>query len=256
MRVIFALLLLYFSSDVNANRYLFVSAQFPLIAELKSENPDGTAKKAEGLGIDVLQLIAKRLGHEITIEFYPLARAVYMIKNNMADGIIGPYKSKEREAFMNFSQAWFYQDHLLFYVRKYEDFNWHGNYSNIINSKKLVGSTLGWSYRDEFDKQSSALNIVNVNSVEAGFQMLEKKRIDLFVCHPRAAYYELERLKLQERFNTLPDIIKVNKGYFGFPINAKNQKLIQSFNKELNKMVKSGELKQLSAKYKLSLTDL
>lgn len=241
--------MLYFSCFASANRYLFVSAQFPLIAEQSSDNP---GNKAEGLGIEVIKLIAERLGDEIDIEFYPLARAVYMIKNNMADGIIGPYKSKEREVFMRFSDSWFYQDHLLFYVRKGDDFDWHGSYSNIVETNKLVGSTLGWSYGDEFDKQRPALNIVNVNSVLAGFQMLNKARIDLFVCHPRAAFYELESLKFQSHFKTLPDIIKLNKGYFGFPKNSTNQDFINSFNTELNKMVKSGELNALSASYKLS----
>ena len=91
-------LLLFISFTVPAKTVLFVTSEFPLISE---ETPE---QEHTGLGVDIVKLIATRLDLDYKIESYPLKRALSMMEHGEADAIIGPYRSNEREEYLDYAK--------------------------------------------------------------------------------------------------------------------------------------------------------
>jgi len=84
-----------------------------------------------GLGADILRALAKQNGDDIRFEIYPWARAQWMVENEQAQILIGPYKTAEREGKFAFAKRAFYRDLMALYVRKGSEFSWDGNYASL-----------------------------------------------------------------------------------------------------------------------------
>ena len=248
MKIILILFLsIVISSSVLAEKYFFVGTTFPFIL---AEKQDG---EVYGLGADIIKKIGHRLGHDFVIKIFPFKRALLMIEHGKADVFIGAYKSADREKFMIYTKYAFYQDPMVFYVKKDNPLKWDGKFSSL--SGKIIGLTRGWSYGTKFDRYKKNLQTYMAGSVEANFKMLLNDRIDLFICHPRNALVIVNKLNIKEKVkNILPPII-VNKGYFGFSKKRNLNTFLNQFNVELKKMIKNGEIQQLNRKYNLYLVD-
>jgi len=236
--------LLLMSSPTQASSFYFVGTNFPAIVE-QQKNGEIT-----GLGVDIAQEIFKRLGHQLIIEVMPLKRALKMVEQGVADGMIGPYKSPERELYMNYTDVAFYQDQIMFYVLQNSTLQWQGHYSKL--NKLVVGVIRGWNYGEQFEKNEANLNISAVNTVEASFLQLLYNRVDVIVCHPRAAAPVIEKLALEYKVRRVLPILTVNKGYFGFTKKESLTEVFEQFDSELTKMLVNGEIQYLSESYGLN----
>ena len=243
IKLVLLLFSLFAASPSLAKTYYFVGTSFPLILE---KGPQGEVR---GLGVDIVREIAQRLGHKIKIEIFPFKRALRMIETGRADAFIGPYKSEEREAFMIYTQSYFYQDPMAFYVRESNEFQWDGSLSSLTGKK--IGLTRGWSYGTEFDQFRSQLNIFEVENIEASLKMLLFDRIELVASHPRAANRVIDLLNIRGQVKMILPPIIVNKGYFGFSRKRDLGSFIDQFDSEFNKMVSSGEIQRMNQAYDL-----
>ena len=241
--VLFTLLIV-FSHHSAANTFYFVGTTFPSVLE---KNEQG---QIEGLGADIAGEICLRLGCQIKIDILPFKRALKMIELGKADAFIGPYKSAIREQYMVYSEAAFYQDPLVFYVKNSNEFQWHNNLETL---KELsVGLTRGWNYGDDFEQYKSQLEVSEVGTVEASFLQLIHDRVDIIVTHPWAAQLVIKQLSLANQVKQLQPPLIVNKGYFGFSKKRNLNEFITLFDKELNNMIANGEVKKMSEKYGLA----
>ncbi|NMM39976.1 substrate-binding periplasmic protein [Pseudoalteromonas arctica] len=237
-------LLITFSHHSAANTFYFVGTTFPSVLE---KNEQG---QIEGLGADIVGEICLRLGCQIKIDILPFKRALKMVELGKADAFIGPYKSKVREQYMVYSEAAFYQDSLVFYVKNSNEFQW---YNNLETLKELsVGLTRGWNYGDDFEQYKSQLKVSEVGTMEASFLQLIHDRVDIIVTHPRAAQPVIKQLRLADQVKQLQPPLIINKGYFGFSKKRNLNDFITSFDKELNNMMANGEVKKMSEKYGLA----
>lgn len=243
MKVMLLLFSCLIANVAFAKTYYFVGTSFPLILE------KGQQGEVKGLGADIVREIAQRLGHEIKIEIFPFKRALRMIETGRADAFIGPYKSKAREKFMVYTQSYFYQDPMAFFVREDDDFQWDGQLSSLLGKK--IGLTRGWSYGTEFDQYKQRLNTFDIDNIDASFKMLLFKRIELFASHPRAANQVIDKLNIRGQVKMIMPPIIVNKGYFGFSRKRNLGDFIDQFDSEFNKMVISGEIQQMNKAYDL-----
>jgi polar amino acid transport system substrate-binding protein len=73
-----------------------IASDFPTISQ---QTPDN---KQIGLGVEVVAEMAKRMGITYSIEFLPWRRCLAMMQKGEADILIGPYRTPERFAFMDF----------------------------------------------------------------------------------------------------------------------------------------------------------
>ena len=249
MKYIFIVILSFIiSSTAVAETYLFVGTTFPSILEQKQDGD------FYGLGYDIANKIVHRLGHDLKIEIYPFKRALKMIERGEADVLIGPYKSAEREKFMNYTKYAFYRDPMVFYVKEDNFFKWDNEFSSLKGLH--IGLTRGWSYGAKFDQYKENLRIETTNTVKANFQKLLADRIDLLVSHPRSASKLIDELKIKDKVKMILPPLIVNKGYYGFSRKRTLDGFLIQFDLEFEKMIESGEILELSRKYNLDFANI
>ncbi|MBC96563.1 MAG: hypothetical protein CME63_02365 [Halobacteriovoraceae bacterium] len=150
--------------------------------------------------------------------------------------MIGPYKSKNREAYLDFSNFHFYEDEILFYGLKKSQINWKGDFSKLRGLK--IGAIRGWSLGEDFNKNSQKLDIIYLNNIDQLFTMLKLKRIDIAIAHNREAFRLLSLNENKAKIKSLTPRITLNKGYFGFSKKKELKEFKERFEAAYKKMTK------------------
>jgi polar amino acid transport system substrate-binding protein len=202
-----------------------------------------------GLGPEIVRLIAQRLGHRAIFELYPWSRAQALVAQGKADILVGPYKTFERQQLMAFSSIPFYQDQMVFYVRKGAMPDWSGDYATLTDQRIAIVN--GWAYGPAFDKARPTLRLDMVNSVDSGLKMLAAQHAHMFASNRRNTEPVLGRLGLSGQLTMLPRVIEVQDGYFAFSKQPQSDALRRDFDAELQRMVDSGELKRLGQRHEV-----
>jgi polar amino acid transport system substrate-binding protein len=204
-----------------------------------------------GLGPEIVRLIAQRLGHRAIFELYPWARAQALVAQGKADILVGPYKTFERQQLMAFSSLPFYQDQMVFYVRKGSMQDWNGDYGTLADQRIVIVN--GWAYGAAFDKARPQMRLDIVNSVDSGLKMLAAQHAHMFASNRRNTEPVLGRLGLAGQLTMLPRVIEVQDGYFAFPKRPAADALRKEFDAEFQRMVDSGELKRLGQRHEVNV---
>lgn len=240
-----AMLVLLCSLPAGARDLLVIGTHFERVYERGQEG------EIVGFGPEVVRLIAQRLGHRAIFELYPWARAQALVAQGKADILVGPYKTFERQQIMAFSKLPFYQDQMVFYVRKGSAMEWNGDYASLAD--KRIAIVNGWAYGATFDKARPQLKLDVVNSVDSGLKMLAAQHAHMFASNRRNTEPVLGRLGLAGQLTMLPQVIEVQDGYFGFPKKPAADALRKEFDAEFQRMVDSGELKRLGARHDVNV---
>nr|WP_321398717.1 transporter substrate-binding domain-containing protein [uncultured Desulfobacter sp.] len=233
------------TSVLRAENYLFVGSNFPVLSEIL---PD---KTLGGISIDIVRIICKRLGHTPTFELYPWARAQALVKTGQADVLLVPYKTPEREKWMDFSQEPFFEDKSFFFIRHDSRITWDGTLDSI--GRLRIGKVPEWSVGKVFEKQMSTLTIDYAPSIDLCFLKLISNRVDIVPTQKREAYKAFERLGLSKEeypVSLLPELAS-HYNYYGFSKkkHAELERFKAAFDQELKVMKDSGQIAQLLQKY-------
>lgn len=204
-----------------------------------------------GLGPEIVRLVAQRLGHRAIFELYPWARAQALVAQGKADILVGPYKTFERQQLMAFSKQPFYQDQMVFYVRKGTMQDWNGDFAALADQRIAIVN--GWAYGAGFDKARPQLRLDIVNSVDSGLKMLAAQHVQMFASNRRNTEPVLGRLGMSGQLAMLPRVIEVQDGYFAFPKRPANDALRKEFDAEFQRLVDSGELKRLGLRHEVNV---
>jgi len=240
-----ALMLPVLALPAQARELLAVGAQFERVFDYKS-NGDYT-----GLGAELLRLMAARTGNTVRFRMVPWARAQAMPVQGQADILIGPYKTPERMANMLFSTQPFYQDQIVFYTRQESGFLWEGDYAALKNRRVVLLN--GWAYGADWERIRPGLQVSVANSVENGVRMLAHNHVDVFISNRRNTDPVIARLGYEKQIKALPKVIDIQNGYFAFPRSPESDNLRMQFDQELNKLIGSGELRNLGRRFDWSV---
>ncbi|WP_051294194.1 substrate-binding periplasmic protein [Pseudoduganella violaceinigra] len=230
---------------VGARDLLVIGTHFERVYERGQEG------EVVGFGPEIVRLIAERLGHRPIFELYPWARAQALVAQGKADILVGPYKTFERQQLMAFSKLPFYQDQMVFYVRKGMLQDWSGDYAELAEQRIAIVN--GWSYGAAFDKARPQLRLDVVNSVDSGLKMLAAQHAQMFASNRRNTEPVLGRLGLSGQLTMLPRVIDVQEGYFAFPKRPASDALRKEFDAEFQRLVDSGELKRLGLRHEVNV---
>lgn len=241
MKVVSCFFALMLSISCVAKPVLFVGSEFPSVLEKTSSG------EIIGIGADIIHLMEQRLGYDIEISFVPFKRALKMMENGSADGLIGPYKSVNREQYMHYTQQHIYEDQIYFYGKKESEIQWGGDFSLLKG--QAVAVVLGWFLGAEFERHRNSFVISDVVNLEAGFKMLMADRVDLILAYPAAVDRVEKSLDIDNKIKLLPPAVTINKGYFAFSKIKANKEFVEQFDSQLSLMAKSGELHELVKKY-------
>lgn len=227
------------TTQAMSRELLAVGTNFPKVFEQEASG------EFSGLGVVVLREVLEPLGHQVRFELYPWARAQQMVERGLADILIGPYKTAEREARFAFSAQPFYRDSIAFFQVNSQALQWQGDYQQLRGRR--IGVVRAWAYGTLFDGQRDHLQLVTVETVENGLRMLKVGRLDLLASNLRNTQPALEALELAHAISPLSPEVDQQDGYFAFPRQAQADQLRTDMDRQFAEMVTSGRLAELSA---------
>ena len=230
------------NSAANAETYTFVSTHFPQLAE---EDENG---ELSGLAIELTRELFQNIGHEVNIELYPRKRALQMVLDGHAVGLIGPSKTVEREQIFRYGAYPIFNNSQIFYVRADDPFEWNGDYATLKD--KSVGMVLGWGAPKEFEAIAPSLFIEQVATTKQQFLMSTNSRVDILLTSNHDATALLKELNIRSRVRRLEPATLNTPGYFVFAKDRPElEPLILKIDEELKKMMDRGRVEELQKKY-------
>jgi len=212
-----------------------VGSQFARIFE----GSEGQAPK--GLAVD---LLGQLFGDSVHCEWLPWSRAQLMIEQGEADILIGPYRTPEREARMLFSVRSFYSDAMVWYARRGEEGRWTGEFSDL--AQLPVAAVRGWAYGSRFERMKTSMaQLTWVQNVDAGLQMLTKRRVELFAANDRNCQPVLQRLNLTDAVARCSPPMDVLHGHMAFARSAAGDELARRYDQAFEQWLRTGSAAEL-----------
>ncbi|WP_189532932.1 substrate-binding periplasmic protein [Paludibacterium paludis] len=215
----------------------FVGAEFPFILEYREGKP-------AGLAVSVIRDIAEHTGLDYTISIVPWARAQALVESGRADVLIGPYRTKEREARMTFMRWPLYIDTLSWYALKESRYTWSGKFSELGHLR--LGVTRAWTLGQSYEASKRRLQIETADTMEQNFGKLALGRLDLVACNERTARFLVKRMQPRLEIQALKPPISHIGGYFAHPRAPVDADSLARFETALGELARSGRLQALS----------
>ena len=199
-------------------------------------------KKIKGFDIDLINIIARRLGYEIQIKTYDFIDLIPALTSGNVDLVISLTATPERQQIIDFSSQYYTPSFAMLYrkdkpITKYGEIN-----NNVIGV--LVGSTMESFLKLQKDSgQIPMVNIIPITHEIAAIQELKLGRLDgVFLEEAQAKVYANRYANM-----TYTLFLGVENGYaIAFP---KNSPLCEQFNNVLISLRDSGELDSLKEKW-------
>jgi PAS domain S-box-containing protein len=147
-----------------------------------------------GISSGYMNWMAKSLGIEIKPVFgLTWAQVVDKVKVGEIDLLPAVVRSKEREAFLNFTRPYIAFPVVIATNREGVD---AGELSDLAGRK--VGVVKGYITNELLAKNFPAINLVTFDSLETGLKELDARRLDAVVDNLGAIIYESRRLRLAQ----------------------------------------------------------
>jgi len=197
--------------------------------------------QAKGLYPQVLQAVFARAGQPVAIQAMPWKRALRRSENAEV-GVGGIYKTSRRLALYDYSQPIF-EEKLIVYVHRDKAFRF--TRVDDLNGKR-IGVIRGWSYTEAFDEaiRDGSIKVSESSSDEANFKMLASGRLDAVIAIELAGQRIIQQLQLRQVLALTPPL-SINPTYLVFAKKAKQQALLQRFDRILLEMRADGSLDRL-----------
>ena len=206
-----------------------VGSQFARIFE------GGEGQPPKGLAVE---LLGQLFGDGLRCEWLPWPRAQLMLEQGEADILIGPYRTPDREARMLFSVRSFYADAMVWYARRGDEARWSGEFAEL--AQVPVAAVRGWAYGSRFERMKTSLGQLTwVNNVEAGLQMLARRRVDLFAANDRNCQPVLQRLQLGDAVARCSPPLDVLHGHMAFARSAGGEALSRRYDQAFEQWQRS-----------------
>ncbi|XXJ19887.1 substrate-binding periplasmic protein [Desulfovibrio caledoniensis] len=200
-----------------------------------------------GMDVNLIDLIAERMGLEVEYSMYPFSRALYLLEYGDADMMSGVLRRKEREAYLHYLEPP-YKDHSdkAFYMlrgrerllRAYED----------LHSLR-VGTQIGTKYFPEFDHDPK-IDKTAARSFELNLRMLLANRVDVVVNTEVAGDYEIRQLGLQGALVKAPYLYrKKQEVYMVLSKKSPLAARLDEFNSVLADLIREGAFRDIVDRY-------
>lgn len=235
-------------SGAWAQEVLAVGTSFPRLFMPVAGHPP------EGLAADLLQAVARQRGWQLRLEHYPWPRAQVMVEHGLAQILIGPYRTPEREQRFVFAPSAFYEDRLVFYGGPGPRPHWQGDFRALAGLE--IAQVAGWAYGEAFEQARPLLRLTTVRDVETGLRMLRTGRVALLATNERNTQPVLAGLGLQQLLGPVegPAIGQL-RGHFACSRQAPGPALCEALEQTLQQLRRSGEWPRLNQKWGVGLPE-
>jgi polar amino acid transport system substrate-binding protein len=235
---------LFFVSDGRAEPLSLITMDYPPY----TFQENGVLK---GFQIEIALEAFKQMDQPITIKIYPWARVIHMMKRGMADGVIGAYKTPERELFIDYPQTPMDYGIVSLFVLKDSSITFSGNLKELSDYRFCV--VRGFSYGKTFDEAVRNGTIVQIReaptieeSIKA-FLVLGLKTI--LITEKYSCFYQLSRLNKLNAVRELPVTIGEIPNYIAFSKKRNRLAMVKRLNKMLASMHANGTINAIIGRY-------
>lgn len=211
---------------------------------LATEYPpySGRTLPQEGIATAITVAAFQRAGHKVVIQYRPWARAIHEVREGSSDGIVGVWHSREREAFLAYSQP-LLDNEIGFYARA-------NHRQDVRDLSKLKALTIGVvrGYLNPPNFEAAQLRTEEAIDDEANLLKLAAGRVDLVLIDKGVASYLLHyRLnKARSRLVWLEPSVYRLPLYIGLSRRSPGwEKHLGDFNAGLDALHKDGSLERL-----------
>lgn len=201
---------------------------------------DCTNADGSGIYFDIVREVYEKNGYKLEVSVMPYIQAKKRVQAGESDMVLGVYEGEETGVI--FPKYHFSSDDVtVLYLKE-------GSYKN---EKSLENKNVGWIRGYSFEKYIKInMNIQKLDERESGVNMLVKKRLDYFIDNIYDIESTIEDLKLDSsKFET--KLIKFLNLYPCFANNEKGKTLSKIWDKEMDKLVKNGKIKELHKEYEM-----
>ncbi|MBN2791420.1 MAG: transporter substrate-binding domain-containing protein [Desulfuromonadales bacterium] len=251
--VYFFVFLMFSSAPVFADTLILVTLQSPPAEYTENGQPAGR-------NIEITQAALRRMGYACEIKLVPWERALKMVKNGEADGIIDVAYNKERAEYLHYPEE-------VLYVEE-----WYGfklTTSDLTLDKELenagqiqLGTSRGFEYggiiQDAINNKRFK-SIQEVRNNELNIIKLVGQRFDMFIGVKSTISFLAKKMGYQDQIERVKMtgtdqdyLLCASKTYLGFSKKTMKKEIAEEFSKVLADMKKEGTIKQIEDKMLLS----
>jgi len=202
-------------------------------------------RKVEGIAVDIIKLIFKKMNQPINIEILPWPKAISYIKNGKKDAIFTAFKNQRREKFADYSQALIPQVVSLF-VKKDSSVSYNGNLYKL--SKYSLGVVKKVSYGKLLDNAISTNAFRRVDIVNDGaynFRRLLNGRVDIVASNRDGALHILNQMDKVDEIVELSPKLQMVPSYMAFSKKRNLTHIRDKFDSILKRIKKDGTYSEI-----------
>jgi len=207
---------------------------------------NGTNVDGTGLYFDIIRAIYEPKGYTVKYKIMPYNRSTNLVKKGDADIVIGVYAGELDGVLF---PKWHFSSDLIsaFFLK---GSSWEGEKS--LNNKKVVWMR-GYSYDSYI---STPMKFSEVDDRAIALQLLKSKRIDYFLDSPDDTldFIKSSSSSKSPKLVFTPSDFEVKKVkalnmYTCFVKSEKGAHLVKLWDKEIQKLISSGKIKELFKKW-------
>ena len=238
------------SFNVFADTFHLVTLESPPAEYIENNQP-------KGINVDIVNEVLRRMGHDCVIEFVPWQRAISMVKNGSADGIIDAAFKKERAEYLHYPSEEIYIEEWYCFKRKSFDLTFDEGISNA--GEISLGISRGFVYGgliQDLIVENKFKSIQSVPGNELNIKKLVRNRFDAFVGVKATILYiskklgYIDEIEVIKKTGTDTDyLLSSSKTYLGFSKQTIKKEIADKFSKVLTEMKEDGTFAKITKKY-------
>lgn len=205
-----------------------------------------------GLDIEMVKAVFDSQGKSLKFLQLPWKRHLDNLESGHIDLAASASKTPEREQFAYFSDPYRTESAALFIRKTDQDKYQFSSLQDIIGTDFSLAVTRGYYYGEEFsqlmENPDFRKQVQEVNDNQLAQRQLVRGRVDGFLEDPIAATVELEEEGVADQVVNILDIYS-DGIYVMFSKKTKTEADVESFNKGLSEIRRSGVYDEIMAKY-------
>ncbi len=251
-KTLFTLLIIsiFHSSNLFAKTLLLVTLESPPAEYIENGQP-------KGINVEIIKEGLKRMGYRFKIEFVPWKRALSMVKNGLADGIIDAAYNSERAEYLHYPNEEIYVEEWYCFKRKDFDLTLDKDLANA--GKISIGISRGFVYggiiQEAIDKKLFR-SIQEVHNNELNIKKLVGKRFDMFVGVKATILFLAKKMGYADKIEVIKMtdtdrdfLLSSSKTYLGFSKKTVKKEFAARFSVKIAEMKKDGTIRKIKRMY-------
>lgn len=210
-------------------------------------------KETSGPLKDILEEAARSIGYTVRWEIVPFARSLEYLKSGKVDIVPRTIKNKKRITFINYlGPINFQKKDILFLVKKGKK-----HLLNVYEDlyKLRIGVKRATAYFDKFNNDSKITKVESVDDSNMA-RMFVANRFDVMVILDKNAIEEaLKKISYSDFEYTKYKYEQKIGNYYGMSKKSPNKTIYLLLNKQLKKMVSTGQIKRIYEAHNLHPKD-